>query len=358
LSQAPNDEHEQVTPAIIRLCAFRGVAFNFQPAQTTNRVEWVWKGIANMSRVKVSLFGQLSVECEGEVWHGPKKSKARELFCYLLIHNAAKHNRERLAYLLWEESSASESKKYLRQTLWQLGTACNEHLGEVNGRLFLVSPEWVQVNQEIELWVDVTVFEHAFSRLRETSDLDENSAQSLDEATRLYKDDLLVGLYKDWCLHERERLHKMYLTMLDKLAEYCETNRDYRTGVEYSARALRLDPARERSHQQIMRMYYLAGDRTAALQQFDRCVEALKKELNVGPTQNTLKLYEQICKDHFTQSSVISPPNVDVTEPYTLVLNVLMHLKQLQNKLVELQSEVQQKIQAVERAIPRFKNRS
>jgi DNA-binding SARP family transcriptional activator len=105
-------------------------------------------------------------------------------------------------------------------------------------------------------------------------------------------------------------------------------------------------------------MYYLAGDRTAALQQFERCVEALKKELNVGPTQNTLKLYEQICEDRFTQSSITSHPNLDVTEPYTLVLNVLMHLKQLQNKLDKLQSEVEQEIQAVEQAFPRFKNRS
>jgi DNA-binding SARP family transcriptional activator len=310
-----------------------------------------------MPAVKVSLFGQLIVECDGKVWHGPKEIKARELLCYLLIHSAATHSRERLAYLLWEESSASQSKKYLRQTLWQLGTACAEHLGKVSGQLFLVSPEWVQVNHEIELWADVTVFEQTFSRFQETRDLDESSARALDDAIRLYKDDLLVGLYNDWCLHERERLHKMYLTMLDKLAEYCETNHDYRAGVEYSACALRFDPARERSHQQIMRMYYLAGDRTAALRQFDRCVEALKKELDVGPTQSTLKLYEQICADHFTQSSIVSSPSLDVTEPYTLVLNVLLHLKQLQNKLVELQNEVQQEIQAVELAILRFKKR-
>jgi DNA-binding SARP family transcriptional activator len=168
---------------------------------------------------------------------------------------------------------------------------------------------------------------------------------------------LLVGLYKDWCLHEREQLHKMYLTMLDKLAEYCETVQDYRAGVEYSSRALRYDPARESTHQQIMRMYYLAGDRTAALRQFDGCVEALKKELNVGPTQSTLKLYEQICVDRYAQYSIAPDPNSEITEPYTLALNTLMHLKQVQNKIIELQGEVQQEIQAIERAIPRFKNR-
>jgi len=311
-----------------------------------------------MSIVKVNLFGQLSVEYDGKVWHGPKENKARELFCYLMIHNTAKHNRESLACLLWEENSTAQSKKYLRQTLWQLGAMCKEHMGNVYGQLFLVNPGWVQVNHEIGIWVDVTIFEQAFSRLLEIHDLDESSARALDEAIRLYNDHLLVNLYRDWCIEERDRLCKQYLAMLDKLAEYCEANHDYRAGVEYSARALRYDPARERTHQQIMRMCYLAGDRTAAIRQFNRCVEALKKELNVDPTQNTLKLYEQIRADHFTQSPTSSHPNLDVTETYALVLNVLMQLKQLQNKLVDLQGEVQKQIQVVERAILRINKRS
>src|SRR5262245_35439387 len=119
-----------------------------------------------MSIVKVCLFGRLSVECSEKVWHGPEGCKARELFCYLVIHRAVPHNRERLASLLWEECSTAQSKRYLRQALWQLQTVCEEHLGRANGRLLLVDQERIQLNPEIELWADVTVFNQAFSRLQ------------------------------------------------------------------------------------------------------------------------------------------------------------------------------------------------
>jgi DNA-binding SARP family transcriptional activator len=46
-----------------------------------------------------------------------------------------------------------------------------------------------------------------------------------------------------------------------------------------------------------MRLYYRAGDRTAALRQFERCITALCEELDVRPGKRTLVLYDQIRKD-------------------------------------------------------------
>jgi DNA-binding SARP family transcriptional activator len=306
-----------------------------------------------MRTLKINLFGQLLVECGGKVWHGPEGCKVRELFCYLMIHRITSHNRERLASLLWGESCTAQSKKYLRQALWQLRSACVEHLGQAEGRLLLVNPEWIQVNPEVEVWVDVAVFEEYFACLRSDEPLNDESAQVLDDAVHLYKDDLLVGWYQDWCLYERERYQNMYLLMLDKLVGYCEANRNYTAGVEYSARILHYDPAHERAHQQMMRMYHLAGDRTAALRQFDRCVESLKKELNVAPAQSTLALWEQICADHVEQPLPASP--LAVAEPSSLLPAFLLNLRQMQHKLAEIQCELQQEIQAIEKALPQLK---
>jgi DNA-binding SARP family transcriptional activator len=309
-----------------------------------------------MPTVKIYLFGQLRVECGNRVWQGPEGYKSRELFCFLLIHRTILHNRERLASLLWEESSAVQSKKYLRQALWKLQSSCNEQLGEVARQLLLVDPEWVQINSEVDLWVDVSVFDQTYSRLQAARDLNQNFARTVDQAVRLYKEDLLVGWYQGWCLYERERLQNMYLTMLDRLVEYCEANQDYLAGQEYCARILHYDPARERTHQQMMEMYYLAGDRTAALRQFDRCVEALKRELDVGPALSTLALREQIGTDHFVKpaTALHSPPAV--SEPLPSLPSILVNLKQLQSKLVELQCELQQGIQTVEQAFPQLKD--
>jgi hypothetical protein len=44
----------------------------------------------------------------------------------------------------------------------------------------------------------------------------------------------------------------------------------------------------------MMRLHWLAGDRTAAIRQFDRCVAYLRTELGVEPAESTLALYERI----------------------------------------------------------------
>jgi DNA-binding SARP family transcriptional activator len=45
-----------------------------------------------------------------------------------------------------------------------------------------------------------------------------------------------------------------------------------------------------------MRLHQLAGNRTGALRQFERCRTALDEELGVGPGRLTRSLYEEICR--------------------------------------------------------------
>jgi DNA-binding SARP family transcriptional activator len=116
----------------------------------------------------------------------------------------------------------------------------------------------------------------------------------IQQAVELYRGDLLEGWYMEWCLLERERLQSMYLQLLDKLASYYEASGEYESGLLCGARALRCDRAREHTHHMLMRLHYLAGDRTGALRQFDRCMAALREGLGVSPSERTLELYRQI----------------------------------------------------------------
>ena len=98
-----------------------------------------------------------------------------------------------------------------------------------------------------------------------------------------------------------------------------------------------------------MRLYYLAGDRTAALRQYQQCAAALDEELGVRPAQRTVRLYEQIRLDQ------VDDPTLQVVDATTAraattasspeVLNGLMQLGQL---LSDLQRLVRQDIKAVE----------
>jgi DNA-binding SARP family transcriptional activator len=70
--------------------------------------------------LSVCLFGKFSVHDDGRELDRLPGGKPIELFCYLLLQRERPHSREVLASLLWGDCTTSQSKKYLRQALWQL----------------------------------------------------------------------------------------------------------------------------------------------------------------------------------------------------------------------------------------------
>ena len=302
-----------------------------------------------MSTLRFQLFGKFSVQRDLKLVKGPQSSKEQELLCYLLVRRDRPHSREMLAGLLWGESSTEKSKKYLRQALWRLQAAL-----EADGltpQLLQVEHDWVQLNIQAELYVDVAMFERAFTTTQGVpgKQLGPAEAQKLKDAVELYKGDLLDGWYQDWCLFERERLQNIYLSMLDKLMSYCEERREYEAGQSYGAMILRYDRACERTYRRLMRLQYMAGDRTGALRQYDRCVTALNEELGVKPERRTRTLYEQIRADTLEKAEPggASP----VLDPATSLPEVLSRLQRLQLILAAVQTRVHRDIKAVEQGL-------
>lgn len=72
---------------------------------------------------------------------------------------------------------------------------------------------------------------------------------------------------------------------------HCQAHGEYEMGLFHGAQILAYDRARERTHRRLMYLHYLAGDRAAALRQYERCVAALEEELCVSPDQGTCNLY-------------------------------------------------------------------
>lgn len=308
-----------------------------------------------MNAIHVRLFGKLYVSAGTQPLHTLGGRKEQELLIYLLLYRERQHRREVLANLLWEESTTSQSLKYLRNTIWKLqqivATAAGVDVVFVDG-------EWIRFNQEADISLDVACLEQTFAQVRGIPGhaLSETDVADLDYAIRLYQGELLEGWYQDWCVFERERLRSTYLGLLDKLMAYCEAHHLYDRGVEYGTRILRPDRARERTHRRLMRLYYHAGDRTAALRQYELCVTALREELDVGPGQRTQRLYEQIRRDvperrlsalasqhetHGTIDGIVRPEDL------------LTQLKHLQQNLDDTQRQLRAMSRLVQQMIDR-----
>lgn len=270
-----------------------------------------------MSRLSISLFGNLRVRLDEEPRAESLPGRAQELLAYLVLHRR-NHPREKVATLMWPRGSTERAKSYLRKALWQLRQSLDS--ADADGPpLLQVDDDWMRIHPEADVWVDATVFENAFDEVCDSSTAELTLAQikGLKKAASLYTGDLLENWYREWCLRERARYKDMLLRVLDRLTRCCERQQWYDSGIEYGLRALRLDPARERIHRQLMRLRARAGDRTGALRQYERCVEVLDRELGVRSTTATRRLHERIrgvLLDAWTNATLLGDVSAEASE--------------------------------------------
>jgi DNA-binding SARP family transcriptional activator len=309
-----------------------------------------------MTQLQVSLFGRFQVRYNVQVIEQFSTHRtAQELFSYLLIHRHHSHQREVLAELLWGEWDTDRPGRCLRKALWQLRTLLNSVTDALDEEILLVEPDWIGLNPDADLWTDVSAFEAGFDQIQALPDgpIGAQSATAVRTAVDLYHGGLQEVGYRDWYLYERERFQHMYLLMLEKLMEHAEASRHYEEGVIYGMRILVCERAHERTHRKLMRLHCRAGDRTSALRQYERCVHALREELDVGPSRQTVTLYKQICADEPAAYSGAASPDVSDLEairsasPGSL-LALLECMRQMQRALSATQEQVSRGIQDLE----------
>jgi DNA-binding SARP family transcriptional activator len=250
------------------------------------------------ARISITMFGRFAVYSDGAPAAQIEGRKVQELLSYLLLFRAKPHRREIVADALWGAGDTTQSRKYLRQALWELHGVFGSE-GRVGDDVLLIDATWLQVNPDANVWLDVAEVESAFDAARgiRGEDLDPELAAALERAMGHYRGDLLEGWYQDWCLYERERLRAMYVMSVEKLLAFYESRRQLDEGFACGERILRHDRAHERTHWRLMRLRYQAGDRTGAMRQYAACVAALREELDVAPSERTSALYEVIRAD-------------------------------------------------------------
>jgi DNA-binding SARP family transcriptional activator len=300
--------------------------------------------------LRVQLFGNLRVHDRGRKVDCFQSHRAKELFCYLLLHRDHAHSRETLAGIFWADCDRNQSRKYFRQALWQLHQSMRDAGGNTGRRCLNVNGDFVSWDEKTDIWVDVFQFEQTFAAAQLTAggSLSRERADELRQAVALYEGDLMEGWYQDWCLFHRERLQSKYLVLLEKLMDYSELHREYDAGLSYGERLLNRDKVRERSYIRMMRLQYLAGDRAGAIRQFQRCVAALQEELGIRPSRRTREVYERICAD---QLDPVPARPAAPEENHAISPVFKPDLRELKAQLVELQHHVQFQIQRIDAAL-------
>ncbi len=221
------------------------------------------------SSLRVYLFGQFRIEGGSGPIHLPTR-KIEALLAYLILHPKP-HGREKLAGLFWGEVTDKQARHSLRNALLILRKA-------LAAEILLTDSEIAQLNPRYPLWVDACAFEQKI-RTNPRS------------AIELYQGDLLCDFYDDWIAPLRERHRQLYHDTLLALAQQARAQSQYARAIELVQQVLASEPANERAYQQNVFCYAAMGNRTAALQEYEKCKRALQEELGVEPSRETQALY-------------------------------------------------------------------
>jgi predicted ATPase/DNA-binding SARP family transcriptional activator len=123
---------------------------------------------------------------------------------------------------------------------------------------------------------------------------------ALAQISEVYRADLLAGLvltearFDEWLTSERERLRGLALRGLGHLLRHQQRTGAAEAAVQTGLRLLALDPLQESVHRAVMGLYASLGRPEAALRQYQRCVDALKRELGTRPEAETIRLHQEI----------------------------------------------------------------
>lgn len=240
-------------------------------------------------RLKLHLFGPPTLIKEGPVIR-PHSAKVLALLAYLVLESDRHHSREKLATLLWGESSDTRAKASLRQGLYSL----RQTLGELADACLEVGEAAVSFHLHPDLWVDALEF-RTLAAL-ETADVD-----VLRRAAQLYQGALLEGFilpdspaFEEWLFLRRDTLEQQALQTLHTLVEQLIRQGAPQEALLFAQRLVTLEPLHEGAYQQLMRIHAALGDRDGMRHQYRLCVDVLARELGAKPSDETKTLYRQL----------------------------------------------------------------
>jgi DNA-binding SARP family transcriptional activator len=265
--------------------------------------------------LNINLFGTGEARYYDRLLPGFPTQQPCVLLCHLLLNKTYPHNREQLASLFWSDSPNLQARKSLRNTLWRLRQLF-QSVGAPPEEYLFITEESVSFINTSSHRLDVELFETSTSQCQDLSarDLTVEQASNLQSAVDLYKGDLLESIYADWILYDRERLRLLYLSALNKLMLYYGSHSSYERGLSCGERILVYDNSREKVHRQMMWLYYLQGNRTAALAQYKKCHQILQEELGLQPMEETRLLYDQMVHNKVDASHWMVDAETSATE--------------------------------------------
>lgn len=213
------------------------------------------------------------------------------LLAFLALESDRPHTRARLAALLWGDLGEGAARQSLRQALYSLRGVGQGQLGAA----LRGDHQLVRLLPDAQLRIDVHDFLEAVGHAEEAQ---------WSAAAMLYRAPLLEGRdfhrcaeYQSWLDNTRERLHAHALQNLDRLALGAMARAAWDVALERAEFMRSLDPTNESASQHLLRIHAARGRPDAVDAEWARLVGLLQRELGIGPTEDTARLYRALRRE-------------------------------------------------------------
>lgn len=242
-----------------------------------------------MTRIKFALLGNPDIYCDDKSIVSNFSSKSLALLFFLTINNDKKYTREYLASILWPDSNKEASFSNLRYNLWKINSCFKNNIGL---EIIYTKNDKIGFVNEFEYEVDI-------NQLKKISN--SNKLVNLERLSIIYKGEFLEGFYlkkcleyNDWVFFERERIQRLYFSILKCLLKKYSENKMYRKEIDLLEKMIKINPFNEELYSKLIKIFIKKGEKSKALKYYNRCINVFRENLNISPKESFKSLLDGI----------------------------------------------------------------
>jgi WD40 repeat protein/basic membrane lipoprotein Med (substrate-binding protein (PBP1-ABC) superfamily)/DNA-binding SARP family transcriptional activator len=236
-------------------------------------------------QLEVRLFGQFNLQYAGQEILIPSRP-AQSLLAFLVLNTGVIHRREYLAGLLWPDTTETNARSYLRKALWLIRKSFEG--ANAPWREYLKIDEIsVAFESTSAYWLDA----HLITQHKDAQDW---SIDELKTILSSFLGELLPGFYDQWTVIERERHQMAYHQKMNLLLERLIQHGQWDEVLEWGEQWIRLDYSPEPAFRALMIAHAGLGDQGMVGATYQRCVQALDRDLGLEPSPETQRLFQQL----------------------------------------------------------------
>ena len=224
-------------------------------------------------------------------WNG---QKGLMILKYLIARHDQPVPKEQLMDVLWPDADPDAARRNLHQAVYSLRQTLKQCCPDL--QLICFQNERYSLNPDLPIWFDFLEFEHHAEegrRLEQMGSL-EAAIQAFGIADALYQGHFLEGDgHNTWSQMQRDQLRDSFLDVANRLGRHYLEREQFAALVSICQKTLSKDACNEEAHLHLMRCYLHQGYRHLAIGQFQSCIEILREELGIEPSEKLRMFFQE-----------------------------------------------------------------